>query len=156
MKEHSVVAEMVDSHTGTRLFPGQTFTPHDDDQRERLLEARCIREGVDPAAKTRDQLNNDGLFDKTLPQLQKLAKGEKVDLGDATTKPDIVAAIRAARQAAPLPHYENDGLADLALAEADKNQLLVIAAYEQADVPQGDAATEADLIAAIEAKRATA
>lgn len=51
------------------------------------------------------------------------------------------------------PDYERDNLSDLDLKKADKNQLLVIAAYEQADVPQGDAATKADLVKAIEAKR---
>ncbi|MBB3940700.1 hypothetical protein GGR39_002357 [Novosphingobium fluoreni] len=51
------------------------------------------------------------------------------------------------------PDYERDNLGELDLKKADKNQLLVIAAYEKADVPQGDAATKADLVKAIEVKR---
>jgi hypothetical protein len=51
------------------------------------------------------------------------------------------------------PDYERDNLSALDLKKADKNQPLVIAAYEQAEVPQGDAATKPDLVKAIEAKR---
>src|ERR1700754_5282728 len=49
--------------------------------------------------------------------------------------------------------YDRDGLADLALDKANKEQLAAIAAHEQADVPEGDKATKADLIKAIEAAR---
>ncbi|WP_260597821.1 hypothetical protein [Sphingomonas endolithica] len=49
--------------------------------------------------------------------------------------------------------YKADKLGAKPLTEASKDELLVIAAYEKADVPQGDAATEAELIAAIETKR---
>lgn len=100
MKEHSVIAEMVDAKTGDRLFPGETFTPHDEDQRERLVTAKCIREGTDQAAKTRDQINNDGLFDKTPAELKDIATTEEVDLGGVSKKADVIAAIRAKRAAA--------------------------------------------------------
>jgi hypothetical protein len=99
MKEHSVIAEMIDANTGTRYFPGQAFTPADEDQAERLIKARCIREGRDRAAIQRDQLNNDGLFDNTVAELREIAAAERINLGDATKKADIVAAIRAARAA---------------------------------------------------------
>lgn len=49
--------------------------------------------------------------------------------------------------------YVTDKLGDKPLAKASKNELLVIAAYEKADVPQGDEATETELRSAIEAKR---
>ena len=49
--------------------------------------------------------------------------------------------------------YETDKLGNKPLGKASKDELLVIAAYEKADVPQGDEATEAELIQAIEAKR---
>lgn len=53
----------------------------------------------------------------------------------------------------PAPDYVADKLGDKPLAKASKDELLVIAAYEQADVPQGDDATVAELVKAIEAKR---
>lgn len=49
--------------------------------------------------------------------------------------------------------YETDKLRDKPLGKANKDELLVIAAYEGADVPQGDDATVAELVKAIEAKR---
>jgi hypothetical protein len=42
MKTYHVIAEMIDSKTGERKFPGDTFTPHDDDQEKRLRNAECI------------------------------------------------------------------------------------------------------------------
>ncbi len=57
--------------------------------------------------------------------------------------------------AAPMAiDYDRDGLKDLSLTAANKDQLLVIAAYEQAEA-SGDA-TKAALIKAIEAKRSAA
>lgn len=100
MKEHSVIAEFIDWHTDKRVFPGAPFTPHDDDQRERLVRAGCLREGNDQAAKARDQINNDGLFDETVDALKEIADKEAVDLNGVTKKADIVAAIRAKRAAA--------------------------------------------------------
>lgn len=43
---HTVVAEMIDSFTGERKFPNEGFTPHDDDQADRLTKAGCIKEGA--------------------------------------------------------------------------------------------------------------
>lgn len=40
-----------------------------------------------------------GLEDLTVPKLKKLAEDEEIDLGEATKKPDIIAAIEAARAA---------------------------------------------------------
>ncbi len=41
--------------------------------------------------------NDDGLDANTVDELKKIAEGETIDLGGATKKADIVAAIRAAR-----------------------------------------------------------
>lgn len=49
--------------------------------------------------------------------------------------------------------YLADKLGDKPLDKATKDELLVIAAYESADVPEGDAAKVADLVRAIETKR---
>lgn len=77
------------------------------------------------------------------------AKREKPRAGITDAIDDRIAEVE--KDAAP--DYERDNLKDLPLADADKDRLLVIAAYEGADVPQGDAATEEDLRTAIEAKR---
>ena len=47
---HTVIAEMVDVETGERKFPGEGFTPHDDDQAKRLIAADCLKEGAPPKA----------------------------------------------------------------------------------------------------------
>lgn len=51
------------------------------------------------------------------------------------------------------PDYVRDGLSTLDLGKADKDQLLVIAAYEGADAPKGEAHSATDLRKAIETKR---
>jgi len=52
--------------------------------------------------------------------------------------------------------YEGDKLGDKPLNKASKDELLAIAAYEKAEAPQGDDATVAELVKAIEAKRKAA
>ena len=52
-----------------------------------------------------------------------------------------------------VPDYERDSLNKLDLAKANKDQLLVIAAYEGVDAPKGDDHSEAELRLAIETKR---
>lgn len=51
---HTVVAEMVDVVTGERKFPGDGFTPHNDDQEKRLTKAECLKEGAPKADKADD------------------------------------------------------------------------------------------------------
>lgn len=46
-----------------------------------------------------DEPEDDGLEGKGVPALKKIAKDEDIDLGPATDKPDIIAAIRTAREA---------------------------------------------------------
>jgi hypothetical protein len=71
-----------------------------------------------------------------------------IDLKVLGDKPPVVAK--------PAPDYDRDGLKSLDLGKADKDQLLVIAAHEGADVPQGDGHTPAELRKAIDAKRKAA
>lgn len=47
---HTVTAEMVDAVTGERKFPGEGFTPHNEDQEKRLIAAHCLKEGAPPKA----------------------------------------------------------------------------------------------------------
>jgi hypothetical protein len=54
------------------------------------------------------------------------------------------------------PDYERDSLKDVDLHKASKDVLLVIAAYEKVDLPQGDGATKEQIAKAIEAKRKAA
>lgn len=53
------------------------------------------------------------------------------------------------------PDYDRDGLRDVDLHKPSttKDMLLVIAAYEGAEVPEGDGAKKADIISAIELAR---
>ena len=51
----------------------------------------------DPAEVARRQINEDGLFDKTVPELKDVAASEGVDVSASAKKDDIVAAIRAKR-----------------------------------------------------------
>lgn len=53
--------------------------------------------GRDPAEIAREQINTDKLFDLTVLQLKEIATNESIDLGGATKKDDLVAAIRAHR-----------------------------------------------------------
>ncbi len=67
---------------------------------EALQQAGAAKEeetSMDPAATQRQQINEDGLFDKTVDDLRALAKAESIDLSGAHRKDEIVAAIRAAR-----------------------------------------------------------
>lgn len=41
---HAVLSEFVDVHTGDRITPPGDFTPHDTDQKRRLIASRCISE----------------------------------------------------------------------------------------------------------------
>lgn len=149
-QRYVVIAECIDARTGKRFAPGDEFLPAPDrKQAIRLLAANCIEE-IDAKS---PELPTDELDTKSATQLTRIAKAEKVDVSGAGDVPAMIALIRAARTAAAKPDYDRDSLKTLALDQADKDQLLVIAAYEQAEVPQGDAATPAELIAAIRVKR---
>ncbi len=60
--QHKVVAEFVDLFTGERYYPAPAgaepavFSPHSDDQRARLIAARCLA----PEPITTDPLDHDG------------------------------------------------------------------------------------------------
>lgn len=66
----------------------------DDAEAKRLVDLG-LAEYVDE-----EDADDDGLDDHKVDDLKKIAADEKVDLGDATKKADIVAAIRARRTAA--------------------------------------------------------
>ena len=74
-------------------------------------------------------------------------EGEKADL--AKRVEELTAQLRDATG----PDYVRDNLGEADIHKANKDVLLVIAAYEKADVADVDVATKADLVKAIEAKR---
>lgn len=76
---------------GAVRYPSEGPIPvRDDAEADRLVEMKL--------AEHADQ-DDDGLDDIKVDDLKKLANEEKVDLGDAKNKPDIIKAIRAHRAA---------------------------------------------------------
>jgi hypothetical protein len=106
-KTQYVIAECVDQRDAKRYFPGDEFPNPTRQQLKRLTDAGCLSEDKpDPAdlasggGAAQQQITlPDDLGDLTVPKLRELAETDKIDLGDATRKPEILAAIRKARQA---------------------------------------------------------
>lgn len=106
-KALTVLAECVDKRSGKRYVAGEEFDPAPDvDQAKRLIKAGCLPEGAlaeaQSAAKSKKsapapQPADDDLDALTVDQLKTLAGEEKVDLGQATKKEDMIAAIRTKR-----------------------------------------------------------
>jgi hypothetical protein len=90
-------------------------------------------------------------FDRLIGEALGRASSAETERDSLKDRVDELTRELAARDTAAT--YERDSLKDMALDKANKDQLLVIATYEQADVPEGDAATKADLVKAIVAKR---
>ncbi|MGN6585801.1 MAG: hypothetical protein ACTHJV_19070 [Rhizobiaceae bacterium] len=104
----TVLAECVDKRSGKRYVAGEEFDPAPDiDQAKRLIAAGCLPDealaAAQAAAKSKKsapaapQPADDGLDALTVEQLKTFAGEEKVDLGQAIKKEDIIAAIRAKR-----------------------------------------------------------
>jgi len=81
---------------GAVRYPVEGLIPVDDDEYDRLVEADAIELDDDE-----DGEDDDGLEAMKLADLKKLADddSDKVDLGTATRKADIVSAIRKHRLA---------------------------------------------------------
>ena len=96
-----VIAEFVDRRNGKRYFPGDgdKIEPAlDDGQAAALKKAGCIADGKEAkSASGKDQPTE--LKDMTVPQLKDYATEHKIDLGDATKKDDIIAAIELHKDA---------------------------------------------------------
>ena len=80
-------------------FTAELSTASDDQLRDGVTRLR-EREPRDPADVSRQQINEDGLFEQTVEQLKEIAQAEAADLSGVTLKADIIAAIRAKRAAA--------------------------------------------------------
>lgn len=93
-----VIAEFVDRRNGKRYFPGDgnKIDPAlDDEQIARLKAAQCLKEGdeIETRVKASADTEKSRLEAMNLADLKLLAVNNKIDLGDATKKADIVAAI---------------------------------------------------------------
>ena len=104
---HYVIAECVDARDGKRYFPGDTFPNPTAAQVKRLTAAECLSDEAPDLAQIADKAKSndqtirftDNLGDLSVAKLKALAAAETIDLGDATRKPEILAAIRKGRQA---------------------------------------------------------
>ena len=103
-KEIIVLAECVDSRNGKRFFRGDVFKPAPTpEQADRLIKAACLPESarelaVEPVVEEEEDENSVDLSKLTVDALKALAEERGVDLGDATKKADIIAAIELAAE----------------------------------------------------------
>jgi hypothetical protein len=94
-----VVAEFVDRRNGKRYLPGdgnKIDPPLTEDQVDRLLASGCLKGGdeADRSNSTADSVKS-LLEAMTVADLKLLTAYNKIDLGDATKKPDLIAKIEA-------------------------------------------------------------
>lgn len=76
---------------GAVRYPVEGLIPVSDAEYDRLVKAKALDLEDD------DEADEDGLDVMTIADLKALAESEEVDIGTATRKADIVAAIRANR-----------------------------------------------------------
>jgi hypothetical protein len=103
-KDLTVLAECVDIRSGKRFVKGQEFNPAPTpDQAARLIKAGCLPEAalkhaVEPEPDDADD-GEVNLKKLSIDELKAYAAEHAIDLGDATKKADIVAAIELAEGA---------------------------------------------------------
>jgi hypothetical protein len=101
-KDLKVLAECVDIRSGKRFLKGQVFSPPPTpEQADRLIKAGVLTEGarefaVGEDADASDEDESVNLKKLNIDELKALAAERGVDLGDATKKADIIAAIELA------------------------------------------------------------
>ena len=151
---HAILAEFVDVVTGDRVMPPGTFTPHDIDQRTRLIASGCISEDevLDLSEKPLEEL--------TRAELEHLAAESFRASLDSASDDDLRSGLRAYRERLGQSDDshggggaddDDDGLEDKGVTVAD---LQAIAEKEEIDLT--GITIKADIIAAIRAKRAEA
>ncbi|MGW4119883.1 hypothetical protein [Nocardia sp. NPDC004711] len=99
------LATFVHVHTpdGTRVFGPADVVPAEVAALITNPDAWAAEPDPEPAQQVPDQEPDESW---TVPQLRQYAAGKHIDLGNATKKPDVLAAILAARKA---DDSENDG-----------------------------------------------
>lgn len=95
MKEVTLSAARIIS--GAVRYPVEGPIPVSDEEYDRLVEAGAIEPADELEAEDPDE---DGLEQLTNDELKALAAEEQIDLGSATKKADIIAAIRVGRATA--------------------------------------------------------
>ncbi|WP_296741429.1 hypothetical protein [Mesorhizobium sp.] len=93
------MAEFVDARTGKRYLPGDGNNidpPLTEEQFERLKKSGCLKDGTESSGSTAAISDKSPLEVMTVAELQQLAAYNKIDLGDAKKKPDLITAIEAA------------------------------------------------------------
>ena len=178
-----VIASCEDARTGAEFKPGEEFLPEPEhDQAKRLIKAGCLRV-IDSDAPILPVAEGEGILVTQLRSEIATLTDELITIrSDAGKSLEAMngelISLRAAHDELTRQHstvvaerdelleglsassttldYEKDKLGDKPLKDASKDQLLVIAAYEEVNVPKGDRATEAELIKVIEAKRKVA
>ena len=80
---------------GAVRYPAEGAIPVTEGEAKRLLDGDFLDLGDD------DDAEDDGLDDEKVEDLKSIAEREQVDLGTATKKAGIIAAIRAHRAANP-------------------------------------------------------
>ena len=152
---HAILAEFVDAATGKRIVPPGTFTPHDVDQRTRLIAAGCISEdeAVDLSEKPIEEL--------TRSELEHLAvESFKVSMATASDD-DLRSGLQSFRERQEEADDSDNGGADggddddgLEARGVTVADLQEIAELEEVDLT--GITVKADIIAAIRQKRADA
>jgi hypothetical protein len=131
MKRYEIKAEFVDATTGERHFPAQRggepalFAPRDDDQRDRLIAAGCLSSEALPS------LERKNVAEMTRIELEEAAIEVACASLVQASDDDLRGAIQAYRDSLPQLDHDQDGKAGGAKA------------------PQGDAATAAEINAAL-------
>lgn len=147
LSAHAVLAEFIDVQSGNRISPPSTFTPHDVDQRQRLIAARCI--SAEPVASIDDK----PVEDMTRAELEQFSTTAFLAGMASASDDDLRNGVAAFRARAEDDDDDiDDGSDDLAGMTAAS--LRELAAKESIDL--GDAKRKPDMLALIRAARAQA
>lgn len=153
---HAILAEFVDVETGERIVPPGTFTPHDVDQRTRLIASGCISEDEVVS------LSEKPIEGLTRSELEHLAvESFKASMATASDD-DLRSGLQSFRERRADAGTSDTGGADSGADDDDRLEargitvadLQEIAEKEEVDLT--GITVKADIIAAIRAKRADA
>lgn len=151
---HVILAEFVDVQTGDRIVPPGTFSPHDVDQRTRLIASGCISE---------DEVVN--LSEKPIEELTRIelehlaVESFKASMTNASDD-DLRSGLQSFRERQATVGDDdddgdggdgNDGLEARGVTVADLQEMA-----EKEEVDLAGITVKADIIAAIRQKRAAA
>ncbi|CAD7335306.1 hypothetical protein FIM10_02120 [Sphingomonadales bacterium 56] len=153
---HAILAEFVDIGTGERIVPPGTFTPHDVDQRTRLIASGCISEDevVDLSKKPVEELTRSELEHLAVESFKAsmaTASDDDLRLGLQSFRERQAKVSDSGAGGADGGDDDDDGLEAHGVTVADLRE---IAENEEVDLT--GVSVKADIIAAIRQKRAGA